>query len=69
MFQLEAIDRWCRSSSLPIHPFDLLFLSNKIQFRGTEDLTGGNTEGTLVFFYGNLPVSINQMKVIGITFF
>ena len=68
MHQLEAINRWCGSSSPPFHPIDLLFLSSKFQLRETENLTAGNTECTSVF-YVNSPVTSSQMKAIGITFF
>ena len=50
MRNLEAIDRWCGSSSPPVHSIDLLFLSNKIQLRGTENLTAGDTECASDFF-------------------
>ena len=48
-------------------PIDLLFLSSKIQLKGTENLTDGNRMH-LVFFGGdvNSPVSNTQMKAIGI---
>ena len=48
--KLEAIHRWCSSSLPPVYPINLLFLRSKIQLRGTDNLTAGNAQSTLVFF-------------------